>query len=200
MTTYLEVLTRTGPQLVPLIGQHLTMGSDDSNDLALPGDRTLSRMHAVLERYPAGWCVRDLGSRNGTFVNGQRIWQERALRNGDEIRVGAARLIYRSGAPPGAAAPRTEAADPVPDLTRREHDVLVQLCRPLLDGDLFTAPASSREIAEALFVTEAAVKQHLQHLYAKFGIYDEGERRRLRLANDAVRREAVSIADLRELS
>ena len=199
MTTYLETWTRAGPQLVPLVGERLTLGSDGSNDLALPADRTLSRMHAVLERYPAGWCVRDLGSRNGTFVNGQRIWQERALRDGDEIRVGAARLVYRAGAPQAPAAPRTEAADPVPDLTRRERDVLIRLCRPLLAGDMFTAPASSREIAEALVVTEAAVKQHLLHLYAKFGIQDDGERRRLRLANDAVRREAVTMADLRGL-
>ena len=60
----------------------------------LPTDPTLSRLHAALERYEAGWCVRDLDSRNGTFVNGQRIWRERPLRPGDELRVGATRLIF----------------------------------------------------------------------------------------------------------
>jgi DNA-binding NarL/FixJ family response regulator len=93
---------------------------------------------------------------------------------------------------------RTETTDPVPELTRRERDVLVQLCRPVLAGDVFTEPASSREIAEALVVTEAAVKQHLLNLYVKFGIHGDGERRRVRLANDAVHRGAVTIADLRE--
>jgi hypothetical protein len=52
-----------------------------------------------------------------------------------------------------------------PELTRREHDVLVALCRPALDGELFTEPASVREIAAALVVTEAAVKQHLGNLW-----------------------------------
>jgi pSer/pThr/pTyr-binding forkhead associated (FHA) protein len=197
MAGYLEMWSRAGAQLVPLAGDRVTLGQDPSNDLALPTDRTLSRLHAAFECYAAGWCVRDLGSRNGTFVNGQRIWQERALRDGDEIRAGTARLFFRVKEPvtPGH---RTETADPVPELTRRERDVLVQLCRPVLAGDVFTEPASSREIAAALVVTEAAVKQHLLNLYVKFGIHGDGERRRVRLANDAVHRGAVTIADLRE--
>jgi DNA-binding NarL/FixJ family response regulator len=47
-------------------------------------------------------------------------------------------------------------------------------------------------------VSEAAVKQHLAHLYDKFGISDGGERRRVRLANEALRRGAVTIALLRK--
>ena len=76
---------------------------------------------------------------------------------------------------------------------------LLALCRPVLSADLFTEPASIRLIAEQLVVTEAAVKQHLLRLYDKFGVYESGERRRVRLANEAVRRGAVSLADLRDL-
>jgi predicted component of type VI protein secretion system len=195
MVGYLELWTNTGAQVVPLEGDRLTVGSDPSNGIAVPTDRRLSRLHAALERYPTGWCVRDLGSRNGTFVNGRRIWQERALTDGDEIRAGSSRFIYRAGraAPPG---PATEAGEPPPELTARERQVLVQLCRPLLAHDLFTEPASSREIAAALVVTEAAVKQHLLRLYEKFGIHGEGERRRVRLANEAMARRAITVADL----
>jgi DNA-binding NarL/FixJ family response regulator len=82
--------------------------------------------------------------------------------------------------------------DVVQELTRRERDVLLALCRPVLDGDVFTEPASVREIAAALVVTEAAVKQHLLHLYDKFGIDDPGTRRRLLLAREAMRRGAHS--------
>jgi hypothetical protein len=196
MATYLEMWTRSGPQLVTLTGDQLTLGSEASNDLAIGADRTVSRLHAVFVRYPTGWSIRDLGSRNGTFVNGQRVWHERALREGDEVRAGAARLVYRVGEP-GQPALATEAAEPLPELTRREREVLVQLCRPMLGGDPFIEPASSREIAGVLVVTEGAVKQHLLNLYQKFGIHGEGERRRVRLANEAIRREAVTYADLR---
>jgi DNA-binding CsgD family transcriptional regulator len=195
MGGYLEVWTPGGRELVTLEAGRLTLGADPANDLALPADPTLSRLHAVLERYEAGWCVRDLGSRNGTFVNGQRIWSERSLRPGDELRVGATRLVYRGDEPGGAG---TQASEPAPELTRREREVLVVLCRTVLAGDAFTEPASIREIADALVVSEAAVKQHLAHLYDKFGIQGGGERRRVRLANEALHRGAVTMAGLRQ--
>jgi DNA-binding NarL/FixJ family response regulator len=72
-----------------------------------------------------------------------------------------------------------------PDLTRRELEVLTALCRPALRQDAFVAPASAREIAEELVVTEAAVKQHLLRLYQKFRI-PEGTNRRAKLANEVI--------------
>lgn len=83
-----------------------------------------------------------------------------------------------------------------PALTRRERDVLVELCRPMLGAEAFKEPASTRRIAEALVVSDAAVKQHLLRLYDKFDVYEAAERRRVKLANEAVRRGAVSVADL----
>ena len=75
--------------------------------------------------------------------------------------------------------------------------MLVVLCRPLVSDDPFPEPASVRRMATELFVTEAAVKQHLQNMYDKFGIPTEGDRR-VRLANEALRRGAVTIAQLRD--
>ena len=74
--------------------------------------------------------------------------------------------------------------------------MLVVLCRPLLARDLFTEPASIKELATELVVSEAAVKQHLVNLYAKFEIGD-GTSPRTRLANEAIHRGAVTLADLR---
>jgi predicted ArsR family transcriptional regulator len=71
------------------------------------------------------------------------------------------------------------------------------LCRPLVSDDMFPEPASVRRMAGELYVTEAAVKQHLQNLYDKFAIPTEGDRR-VRLANEALRRGAVTIAQLRD--
>jgi len=195
--SYLELHSRAERRIVLLAADRLTVGSDAGNDLAVPADRTVSRLHAVFERYPAGWCVRDLGSRNGTFVNRRRIFAEQVLRDADEIAIGGARFVYRVGEPE-ADGPETAAARGLPELTRRELEVLVRLCRPILGGDMFTEPASSREIAAALVVTDAAVKQHLAHLYDKFDIPADEPRRRVRLANEAIARGAVTIADLRE--
>lgn len=75
--------------------------------------------------------------------------------------------------------------------------MLVALCRPLTDDEVFTTPASVHEIAAALVVTDAAVKQHLAHLYDKFEIRETGAKRRLALAREAISRGVVSLDDLR---
>src|SRR5438105_2041858 len=126
--------------------ERVTIGRAETSDLAVPSDPELSRLHAILEPVGGGdWCVRDLASSNGTYVNGERVWSDRPLRHGDEIRIGRTRIIFRSGdATPDATVTRT--AEPAPDVTRRERDVLVALCRPVLSADLFTEPASIRLI------------------------------------------------------
>jgi len=170
----------------------MTVGTLESNDVVVDGEG-VSRVHAVFERFGDAWCVRDLGSRNGTFVNGGRILGERALHAGDEIRLGQLRLLFHG---PKRGAETAAIAQP-PPLTPRERDVLLALCRPLLTGDAFTEPASIRAIASELVVSEAAVKQHLSRLYGKFDVGAHGERRRVQLANAAVARGAVKLGDLR---
>jgi pSer/pThr/pTyr-binding forkhead associated (FHA) protein len=178
-----------------LVADRTTVGKATENDIVLDSDPTASHLHAILERFPAAWCVTDLGSSNGTWVNGERIWASRRLRDGDEIRVGQTRLIFRDA--PGAGGAQTEAEIAPPTLTVRERDVLVALCRPLLDRDMFTEPSSTKAIADELVITQAAVKQHLANLYDKFGVEATDSNRRAGLANEALRRGAVSITELR---
>src|SRR4051794_14196305 len=194
-----------GPQVEVMFGvqswrytletDRTTVGKAPENDLALADDPTTSHLHAMLERFPAGWCVTDLGSSNGTWVNGERIWASRRLRHGDEVRIGQTRLVFHDAL--GEAGAETEAEAGPPALTTRERDVLVALCRPLLARDMFTEPASTRAIADELVVSQAAVKQHLANLYDKFGVDAGGAHRRARLANEALRRGAVSLTQLR---
>jgi pSer/pThr/pTyr-binding forkhead associated (FHA) protein len=191
----LEVMEGASSWRFSLQAERTTVGKAEENDVSLADDPTASHLHAVVERFPAGWCVTDLGSSNGTWVNGERIWASHRLRHGDEVRVGQTRLIFRDPARAGGA--ETEAEDGPPSLTTRERDVLVSLCRPLLDRDMFTEPASTRAIAEELVITQAAVKQHLANLYDKFGVAAGDAHRRARLANDALRRGAVSLVELR---
>lgn len=201
MPSHLEVWKPAGRELITLDGQRVTLGKAATNAVQLEHDDTVSRLHAVLENLGSAWSIRDLGSRNGTFLNGERITAERVLRSGDEVRVGKSRLVFWQvrDAGDGRRDEETVSAQPSelpPRLTRREHDVLVALCRPLVTEDLFPEPASVRRMAGELFVTEAAVKQHLQNLYDKFSVPAEGDRR-VRLANEALRRGAVTIAQLR---
>jgi DNA-binding CsgD family transcriptional regulator len=191
----LEIWEGSGRRLVSLETERLTVGKDASNDVALADDPNVSRLHAVLERFPAGWSIRDLGSRNGTYVNGQRLMSAATLRAGDEIRLGQVRVVFRGDSP--SLGDETASIAAPPSLTPRERDVLIELCRPLLSGDVFTDPATPRRIAETLVVSEDAVKKHLARLYDKFAVFEGDERRRVRLANAAVTRGAVSLADLR---
>ena len=66
-----------------------SVGRGPGNDVALIWDDEVSRLHAELERVAGEWTVSDDGlSRNGTFVNGERISGRHRLRDGDVIRVG----------------------------------------------------------------------------------------------------------------
>jgi len=192
----IEVISGVRSWRLELQADRSTIGKAAENDVPLADDATASHLHAVLERFQAGWCVSDLGSSNGTWVNGERIWASRRLRHGDEIRIGQTRLVFRDSL--GVAGAPTEAEAKAPGLTTRERDVLLALCRPLLARDMFTEPASTRAIAEELVITQAAVKQHLGNLYEKFAIAPGDDHRRARLANEALRRGAVSLTELRE--
>jgi hypothetical protein len=192
VSSYVEVWGRSGRELRALDSERVAVGTLESNDLVVDVEG-VSRVHAVFERFGDTWTVRDLGSRNGTFVNGGRIIGERALHSGDEILLGRLRLLFRGP----ARGTETAAIAEAPPLTQREHDVLLALCRPLLTGDAFTEPASTRTIAAELVVSEAAVKQHLSRLYVKFDVSTQDERRRVQLANAAVARGAVKLGDLR---
>jgi hypothetical protein len=189
---HLEVWTASGRLLLELNAARCTIGSSADNDVVIE-DGSVSRAHLLFEQLAGAWFVEDLGSRNGTYVNGQRITSRRVVRPGDEIRLGLVRAVLRVDV--SRQGTTTSAVDEPPVLTNRERDVIVALCQPLLAGDPFTEPASVHEIATALVVSDGAVKQHLINLFEKFDIV-EGEHRRVRLANAALSTGAVSLGDL----
>ena len=86
---------------MPLAESAVTVGRVRINDLSFPEDGTLSRQHFTLrKRDDATWAVRDLGTRNGTRVNGETIAEERELRDGDIISAGQVILRFESGGVP----------------------------------------------------------------------------------------------------
>jgi FHA domain len=169
--------------IVPLRPEVTTVGRGSHVDVRLD-DPSVSLLHAEIVRRGPYVYVSDLGlSRNGTRVNG-RLVARRVLTDGDALTFGSARCRIGGITTDDvreAELPRSAA----PELTRRELDVITSLCRPALSDDAFVAPATAREIAADLVVTEAAVKQHLLRLYTKLRI-PEGVNRRIRLANEVV--------------
>lgn len=86
-----------------------TLGRDPSSSLILD-DRELSRRHALIRRGPSGWEIHDLGSSNGTRVQGHRM-ESALLSDGDEIRLGPFVLVFSGDR---VAAPRPVPPPPPP--------------------------------------------------------------------------------------
>ena len=162
--------------VMPLRPDVTTVGRGRGVDVRLD-DPSVSRLHAEIVRRGPYVYVVDMGlSRNGTRVNGRPI-ARRVLEDGDVVSFGTARCRM-GGIPREEVDPDVELRRAVaPELTRREVDVLTSLCRPALSDEAFVAPATAREIAGELVVTEAAVKQHLLRLYQKFRIPEGANRR-----------------------
>ncbi|GAB4451108.1 MAG: DUF3662 and FHA domain-containing protein [Chloroflexi bacterium OHK40] len=85
--------TPTGPQPIPLESTAVALGRGLGNDIILE-DTRVSRHHAQMRYRQRRFWLTDLGSTNGTFVNGERI-SETALRDGDVISLGGLELTFR---------------------------------------------------------------------------------------------------------
>jgi hypothetical protein len=70
------------------------VGRDAEADIRLDGDEFASAQHARIELRDGGVWVEDLGSTNGTFVNGAKVTRKRRLRTGDALRIGQTELRF----------------------------------------------------------------------------------------------------------
>ncbi|MEU1304927.1 DUF1707 and FHA domain-containing protein [Streptomyces shenzhenensis] len=80
----------------PAAGQALRIGRDPANGLRL-NHETVSRVHAELSRQGGMWVLRDLGSTNGTSVNGRRVIGAAVVRAGDQVAFGRATFRLTAG-------------------------------------------------------------------------------------------------------
>ena len=197
------LVLRDGGQAQRLVGlggcDRLVAGRTEDVGLSLPWDEQVSRVHAELELVGGAWTVADDGlSRNGTYVNGQRIRGRRRLADGDVLRLGQTYISYRA---PGVSRPDVTALDTatlVPArLTDAQRRVLVALCRPYLQPAGEEAPATNREIADELVLGVDAIKTHMRALFEAFGLQDAPQAiKRVRLVQLAVETGLVSAHDL----
>jgi transcriptional regulator with GAF, ATPase, and Fis domain len=88
-------------------GRRLSIGRAPTNALVLHDERA-SRFHAEVFPSPAGWMIRDLDSRNGTFVDGDPVQGDRLLEPGSVVSIGRVEMLHGRGEPPGEGGPEQD--------------------------------------------------------------------------------------------
>jgi predicted component of type VI protein secretion system len=126
MAAQFQFVMRTGPnpgKIYPLEAPEIIIGRDASNGVAI-NDAEVSRKHAKLNLHGSAYVIQDLGSTNGTFINGQRITGSQVLNPGDTVSFGEnIVLMYEAAFDPNATvissaqAPKTVAPVRKPDPT-----------------------------------------------------------------------------------
>lgn len=81
-----------------------SVGRHPNNTIQLL-DRIVSKEHCIVESRAGRFILRDLGSLNGTYINGQRVAGEQWMNEGDEITLGNTRMVFRDGTGVGPSAP-----------------------------------------------------------------------------------------------
>src|SRR5579863_3947133 len=103
----LILATAEGQQAIDLRASN-SLGRHPNNTIQLL-DKIVSKEHCILEQRDGHFILRDLGSLNGTYVNGERVRGEMVLKHGDEIALGSTRARYDDGfggaVPPPALGP-----------------------------------------------------------------------------------------------
>jgi FHA domain len=87
------LVSLAGGQTQQSLGPINYVGRTEDNQIQI-NTQNVSRRHALIKITPAGFAIKDLGSQNGTFLNGERV-SEKVLADGDRIVVGDAQIVFR---------------------------------------------------------------------------------------------------------
>lgn len=177
-----EIASSSGLARIPAREGTLTIGRAPDNDIVLSGEPTVSRHHAELTCELAGtetsWSLRDLGSSNGTHVNGEllKAGETRPIGHGDIVAVGNATLrLVDESAVDGETVLGSVGQDLhqlLTALSKREREVLA----------LVAAGRTDDQVATELFISTKTVHSHLDRIRDKTGL-----RRRAELTMLAIR-------------
>jgi Nif-specific regulatory protein len=146
--------------VIPLDEAQTAIGRDPGNRIRLQ-EMAVSRRHCLIEKRDSGVVLTDLGSHNGTFVNGVPV-KERRLEHGDQVRVGASVFLFL--ARDGEAAPSSTAVElkdqgivagstielpAAPHRAARDLDVLLRISTAI--NSIRGVPALQRRLLESIF-------------------------------------------------
>jgi predicted component of type VI protein secretion system len=177
----------------------LTIGRSSGCDVQLPWDERVSRVHAALDLIGHDWTVVDDGlSRNGTFLNGDRLNGRRRLRDGDTFVLGATSFRFQDTS--RATTQLTKVGEQLvtsASLSPTQRQIVIALCRPYKHDDPYATPASNQQIADELFLSVDAVKTHLRLMFQKFQVEDLPQnQKRVKLVERVLGLGLVSRRDL----
>jgi pSer/pThr/pTyr-binding forkhead associated (FHA) protein len=178
----LKIKLPTGDEYFkPITKGEVRLGKGPHNDIVI-ADPSVSSVHALIALGDNGYTISDLGSRNGTYVNQERVVEPRALRSGDLINLGRSRLTFQSSSagdtvtlPPVDFEPPT-LVGVMPDGTRIERVIN----RPEID--LGKAPHNQIVLADATVSSAHAVilskggEYYIVDLGSRNGTYVDGEK------------------------
>jgi pSer/pThr/pTyr-binding forkhead associated (FHA) protein len=178
----------------------LWVGRGASADVRLEWDEEVSGLHAQIEVVRDECTLVDDGlSRNGSFVNEERVHGRRRLLDGDTLRFGRTAVLYRrpgEGTAPEATVVATE-APAAASVSPAQRKVLLALCRPYKDGSSFATPATNQEIGAELHLSVDAVKTHMRALFEKLGVGELPQnQKRVALAERALQSGVVQRREL----
>jgi pSer/pThr/pTyr-binding forkhead associated (FHA) protein len=185
-------------RIVPLDGRsRLTVGRQPESDVALTWDEEVSRAHADIECIGNVWTLVDDGrSRNGSFVNGERVHGRRALHHNDSVAIGRTALTYIEPLADEASSTAPARRHTPPPVTAAQRRVLVALVAPYA-RDSFATPPSNREVAAELSVSVDTVKFHLHTLFETFGLAEVPQhQKRAALARLVLESGVVTLAEV----
>jgi hypothetical protein len=178
----------------------LWVGRSESAGVRLHWDEEVSALHAQIEVVGDECTLVDDGlSRNGSFVNEERVHGRRRLRDHDTIRFGRTAVQYRR---PGAGGGSEETviageAPAAATISPAQRKVLLALCRPYKDGGNFATPATNQEIGVELHLSVDAVKTHMRALFEKLGVGDLPQnQKRVAVVERALQAGVVNRRDL----
>jgi phosphoserine phosphatase RsbU/P len=162
---------------VTLDKERVTIGRSRENDVFLP-DQWLSRQHAEVRTRGDGYVLVDLGSKNGTLLNGSRLSGEQGLKDGDLITIGEHRLVFSLG----ASDETDDDIEPIGTRIFPAREISDVVTKPVEDpGELVRQNRLLRTLSQA--ASDLLVHRSLDELFARI----------LELLLDAVPAERAAI-------
>lgn len=200
----LEVIAGNAAGAFLVVEDDLVIGRQVEGPGRLADDEEISRSHARISREPAGHCsIEDLGSTNGTFVNGLRIASPQTISEGDTLEVGATTLVVRetprvASVEPKAPVPAAAQPTVVPRRAAAAQAPEPAALEPLEPESPAEAPAAAAE-AEAKVEAPAAAEAEVEAPAAMEAEVETPPAVSLRLEIDFSAREAeIALSDSSE--